>query len=1503
TILRSFLGNTLPDYMIPSYFVELESMPMTSSGKVDRKALPAPDMAQLASGTVYVAPRNAVENQLVEIWQQVLGRDQIGVEDNFFSLGGHSLRAIRVVSLIRQALSVEIRLSEIFANPTIAALSERVIAESKVNFKTLASIPRVKESADYALSNAQRRLWVIDQMSETAEAHAAYNMPATLRLRGDLDIAALERVFELLFARHESLRTRFRDGRQVIVPATPYQLPQRDCRGMGAEAIKALVEAHALRAFDLALDSLLQLELLQLEAGEYLLLFNMHHIISDGWSLDVLVREMTTLYEAIKQGFKEPLSVLPALKIQYKDYAAWQNELLKSESAEAIRAFWLNQLSKEDGMLPTLELPSDYARPTLKTYNGATLNKVIPAEVLNGLNALCQTQGATLFMGLTALVKSLIYRYTGQEDILIGTPVAGRAHPDLHDQIGFYINTVVLRNRLRGEDSFETLLNAVKTNTLAAFEHEAYPFDRLVEDLDLPRDLSRSAVFDVMLALQNNEQSELRFGDVALSVEGAATGISKFDLTFDFVETAEGLLIALEYNTDLFKSDRIARMAEHLLTLLGSVLHDPKAAIGALNLLPAAEKQQLLHDFNDTAAEYPKDKTIVQLFEEQVAKTPDQTAVVFGTRTLSYRELNEQSNQLAHYLRDTYNIRPDDIVALQLERSEWMLIAIMGVLKSGAAYLPIGPDLPKARTVYLLQDSQAKLLLTDASTQDNAQGLKTELPELSIENIGSDLIESAPKGNPEIIGGPEHLAYIIYTSGSTGQPKGVMIEQRSLVNLVTFATQVCGFGSSDRVLQSAAYTFDTSVEEIFATLVCGATLYVINREILLSTPEFLAYLDENQISILEQTPAMLATLNKADLKYVKTIITGGDAADKSDALHYSRGRQYFNSYGPTECTVAVSTYLAGSERLEELTAIPIGKPNANTEILILGDNHQLMPIGIAGELCVSGVCLARGYLNNPELTAEKFMPHPFKVGERMYKTGDLARWLPDGNIEFLGRKDFQLKIRGNRVETGEIEQVLLSHEAVQSCAVVGLEFNGVKELAAYLMAKPETTLPDATILRSFLGNTLPDYMIPSYFVALESMPMTSSGKVDRKALPAPDSSAMHTGTKYVAPRNAVEIQLVEIWEQVLGREQIGVEDNFFNLGGHSLRAIRLSTEISKLSGQNIPLRMIFQYPTIAELSAKISGFKDVFHSEGICYNPDAPKILFAFPPFAGLAVFYQEMAALIPDYAWYCFDFLESDNRLELYYQQIKRQQPEGPYCMFGHSAGGVLAYEMARYLESKGETVSDVIFADSAIQLEAWGFDLRNYMDFYSENPDNDPIMQQYVHLLEDADFYKKMEIHLTKYNQFLSDLQLDMPIRSNIHQMVAQRNIENNIDDSKVNFDWSAQTTGSFFVYPAVGEHSVMFDAKHIEFNVLQLKFILAQIHQPQDELMNFPDADLLNREGHASLQYIGFAGDEFSEPIPEEMLSLEDLIEQHKALHTELLRLLQQKDLMTQAYDRSN
>jgi fengycin family lipopeptide synthetase D len=849
-------------------------------------------------------------------------------------------------------------------------------------------------------------------------------------------------------------------------------------------------------------------------------------------------------------------------------------------------------------MLPTLELPSDYPRPTIKTYNGATLNTIIPAETLTGLLALCQGQGATLFMGLTALVKSLLYRYTGQEDMLIGTPVAGRAHPDLHDQIGFYINTVVLRNRLKGEDSFETLLNTVKTNTLAAFENETYPFDRLVEDLDLPRDLSRSAVFDVMLVLQNNEQSELRFGDVVLSIEGAATGISKFDLTFSFVETGEGLLMGLEYNTDLFKSDRIGRLAEHLQTLLNSVLLDPRAAIGGLNLLPEQERNLLLYDFNDTAADYPKDKTIVQLFEEQVEKTPDKVAVVFEGRTLSYRELNEQSNQLGHYLRDTYHIRPDDIVAIQLERSEWMVVAILGILKSGGAYLPIELDLPGARVAYMLEDSAAKVLLTDEQTWAVSSGQASLLPVLRVDQIDSDCFH-----NPGAINNSWNLAYVIYTSGSTGQPKGVLIEHQSVINLIFgFKYKVFDqYGVRLSTALLASYSFDASIKMLLSSPLLGYALHIIPNALKKDVGQLVDYLSQNKIEVFDCTPTLFNLMLEGGLSGIKAhelknILVGGEALAMSSLNKFysieALGEVAIsNVYGPTEATVNTTFSVLTKSTYTRHQFVPIGKPLPNYEVLVLSPENEILPIGIAGELLIGGTGLARGYLNMPDLTAEKFIPHPFKVGERLYKTGDLARWLPDGNIEFLGRIDHQLKNRGYRIEAGEIEQALLEHPSVQSCVVVGYAFEQGKELVAYFVLKPETTLPDAAILRSFLGNTLPDYMIPSYFVSMESLPMTSSGKVDRKALPAPEMAQLASGTVYVAPRNALEAQLVEIWQQVLGRDQIGVEDNFFNLGGHSLRAIRVVSIVRQNISVEIKLSEVFAHPTIAGLVESVEALR------------------------------------------------------------------------------------------------------------------------------------------------------------------------------------------------------------------------------------------------------------------------------------------------------------------------
>ncbi|MCB0564418.1 MAG: amino acid adenylation domain-containing protein [Phaeodactylibacter sp.] len=1178
--LRSFLRQSLPDYMIPSYFVVLDVFPLTNSGKVNRKALPAPDNANLAAGTTYVAPHTLTQQTLAAIWEKILGRSPIGILDNFFSIGGHSLRAIRAAALIQQHFGVKIKLSEVFAYPTITELGRLIESKDTVLLKP---IEPTAEQPTYALSNAQRRLWVLDQLEENL---TAYNIPAALRLAGRLDTAALERAFALLFERHEILRTRFvavnGEGRQVVDPAGGFKLPMQDARAWSEEQIREHIQAHAGRVFDLENERLLQVELLQMGAEEWLLLFNMHHIISDGWSMEVLVREWSRLYEACRQGVAEPLAQLPPLPIQYKDYAAWQNNLLEAdETLHGLRAYWQGQLAD----LPTLELPEDYPRPAVKTYNGASLQQLFSLEITRQLQALSREQGATLFMTLTALVNVLLYRYTNQTDIVLGTPSAGRTHPDLHDQIGFYVNTLVLRTQLEGEQSFTALLEQVKATALAAFEHELYPFDRLVEELDIPRDMSRSAVFDMMIVLQNNEQSRLELGDVAIEFEPVQADISKFDLTFSFAENEAGLAVEINYNTDLFRADRIERMFEHLETLMQSVLQAPGHPIEQLDILPEAEKALLLHAFNDTGADYPADKTIADLIEEQVERTPDNIAVVFEDRELTYRELNARANGVAHYLRDTYATQPDDVIALQLERSEWMIIAILGVLKAGAAYLPIAPDAPTARVRYMLQDSRAKALLTDEATY----AVTKQLEQIVAVEVIQEM-DTAGRPPLTVDHSPSNLAYIIYTSGSTGQPKGVMIEHQSFLNFHThydleyhISTLTCN------------YVFDVSVMEILSALLSGSQLVIPSAEVVLNPERYAAFLYRHKISHAYLHPMHLEQIGNAlaehNTVYLNRLLIG------VEPIHYDTIKWYqeediqiINGYGPSETTICASMYPVSKDQEKCLAKLSIGRPLSNICIYILDKEGRLQGLGLTGELCISGAGLARGYLNNPELTAEKFTPHPFQPGERLYRTGDLARWLPDGNIEFLGRIDHQLKIRGYRIEAGEVEQALLAHPAIQSAVVVGHDFEHGTELAAYLAPASGQVIPELSALRSFLAESLPDYMIPSHFVALEALPLTTSGKVNRRALPVPNASGLATGTAYVAPRNAVEKQLVQIWSKILGRDQIGIHDNFFHLGGHSLRAIRCVSLIHQKLSVEIGLSDFFARPTIAALSEKINQF-------------------------------------------------------------------------------------------------------------------------------------------------------------------------------------------------------------------------------------------------------------------------------------------------------------------------
>lgn len=1178
--LRSYLSEELPDYMVPTYFVELAALPLTPSGKVNRLALPEPTANSLASSVNFVAPRTRTEAILVRIWEKVLQTTEISIHDNFFNLGGHSLRAIRLVSFIQQELSIAIKLSEIFTYPTIATLATQLAGKSE---KNLAAIEPIDIQEHYALSNAQRRLWLVDQMEE---GQTVYNMPMVLRLKGKLNLKALRIAIEKLVDRHENLRTNIitieGQPRQLIHEVGQFDLRITPWNGNRKEDLSEYILNFAQRPYDLVKDVLFRLELVQLDSKEQLLLFNMHHILFDGWSTQILLKELGYLYET---HIHETASLLPALSIQYKDYAAWQSNLLKEgELMEDLRNYWLQKLAPSEEGIPVLELPADYARPAIQTYNGSIITKTLAPKVLKGLEKLSQSAGATLFMSLTALVKVLLYRYSKQRDILVGTPAAGRVHPDLDNQLGFYVNMLVLRDYVGEGMSFMDFLKGVKQTNLEAIEHEFYPYDHLVEDLDLVRDRSRSPLFDVMVIFQNADPSALNFDQVKVNLETVDWQTSKYDLSFGFSTDNKGLTIDIEYNTNIYKADRVHRMFDHLECLIESVLADAQQSIEQLAILPATERQLIVQDFATAQSNYDFDKTIHQLFEEQVVKTPNKIAVVFEGKELSFRVVNEKANQVAHYLKTKHNIQPDDIIALQVERSEWMVIALLGIMKAGGAYLPLATDYPTSRTAFMLQDSAARLLLTDAITTEAAQtAFKDSLPVVAVEKA-----QHSNKENPKNSSTCHNLAYIIYTSGSTGQPKGVLLEHRGVANMLLSQIEDLAVTAKDNTLLFAPYTFDASVPELFMGLCMGAKLVIANRKSLLSVEVFKDLMHQHQITLADIPPTYLAVLDEAALEKVRLLITAGEAAISKDVQKYSSQLQYVNIYGPTENSVVSSSFKIPAT-YEIGQSVPIGRPIANSSTLILDEQLQLVPIGVAGEIVLGGVGLARGYLNNPSLTKSKFIPHPFETGERLYRTGDLGRWLADGNIEFLGRIDHQLKIRGHRIEAGEIEDRLLQHPTIQSAVVIGKTINGTKDLVAYLVAKENKSLSVAD-LRNYLGEGLPDYMIPAYFVELEALPLTSHDKVNRKALPTPDVSNTLTSTDYTAPKSEMEILLVKTWEEVLRRPQIGIHDNFFHIGGDSIKALQISGRLGA-QGYALPIKELFLQPTIAQLAFSVTTKK------------------------------------------------------------------------------------------------------------------------------------------------------------------------------------------------------------------------------------------------------------------------------------------------------------------------
>jgi amino acid adenylation domain-containing protein len=1196
--LRAHLKQRLPDYMLPAAFVALDALPLTPNGKVDRRALPAPERDQIGRRAAFESPRTPTEEMLVGIWAQVLGVEQVSVHDSFFELGGHSLLATQVISRVRQAFQVELPLRALFEAPTAALLAGRIETLRRETCGLLAPpIVPVAREGEIPLSFAQQRLWFLDQWQP---GNAFYNVSNAVRFTGLLDVAALEQSFQHVIARHEVLRTTFAapEGRpvQVIAPALSLKLPLIDLRRLsevaGQVLVRRLATQEAQHSFDLTYGPLIRAILLQLSAQEHVLLLTMHHIVSDGWSTGVLIRELATLYQAFSIG---ETASLPDLCIQYADFALWQREWLRGEVLERQLAYWKEQLRTAPA---ALELPTDRPRPPVQTFRGATHSFVLPESLTEALEKLSRRQEVTLFMTLLAAFKTLLSRYTGQADVVVGSPIANRNRREIEDLIGFFVNVLALRTDFAGNPTFRELLGRVREVTLGAHAHQDLPFEMLVEELRPERDLSRTPLFQVLFALQNAPRSAVELPGLTLHPLEVGGTTARFDLALSMVGADRGLRGVLEYNTDLFDAVTIDRLVGHFRTLLEGIVATPERLdqrISDLPFLTQSEQHRTLVAWNDTQTGYSHKRCLHELFETQVARRPDAVAVVWENEHVTYRELNRRANQLAHYVRGL-GVEREVLVGLCVERSVEMIVGILGVYKAAGAYLPIDPAYPQERLAWMLSDAQAPLLLTQQSLASRLSSPLLPTPySLLLLDADWDAIAQKSDRNPVSGATPESLAYVIYTSGSTGRPKGVLLAHRGLTNVSAAQIQTFALKPGDRVLQFASLSFDASIFEICMALRTGATLCLGTRESLLPGPGLGRFLQDYQVTVATLTPSALAALSFKDLSNLRIINVAGEACSAELVTRWGKGRNFFNLYGPTEGTI----WTTAAECDAGGSSPPIGRPIANTRVYILDPHLHPLPVGVPGELCIGGVGLARGYLNRPELTAEKFVPAPpltflpgdemptrqgGRGGERLYRTGDLARYLPDGNIEFLGRIDHQVKLRGFRIELGEIEAALGRHPLVRE-AVVLLREDGLqgRQLVAYVVARDgQAPAPDE--LRRSLQQKLPQYMLPSVFVTLDALPLTSSGKVDRRQLPAPDQTRPQLETAFVPPRTPTEQTLSGIWAEILGLEQVGVHDDFFDLGGHSLLATQVASRVRATFQVELPLQDLFETPTVAGLA-------------------------------------------------------------------------------------------------------------------------------------------------------------------------------------------------------------------------------------------------------------------------------------------------------------------------------
>ncbi|MGE5458644.1 MAG: non-ribosomal peptide synthetase, partial [Methanococcaceae archaeon] len=1311
-------------------------------------------------------------------------------------------------------------LPDIFEFPTIVQLADIINRRKNPAMKDMAPL----EKADYYdVSHAQRRLWILDRVEKKS---IAYNIPAVYHITSALDINALQMAFISIIQKYESLRTYFIeiDGepKQAILDEVDFAIDVIDVN-INQDFVndsKELILKAITAPFNLEKAPLIKVTLLKHKTNEeYILIINIHHIVLDEWSINILAENLVLFYEHYSGARKiTDEKIFAPSAIQYKEYAYWHNQQLEVNESDSNehKKYWLDQFH---GPVQSLDLPSDYSRPKTQTFEGKTNSFTLSEQLSEGLRKLSAESNTTLFVTTLALFNVLFSKYTKQNDIVIGTPIANRDHQDIQDQIGFFLNTLALRNQFSNEENFKSVLNKIKENTLKAFSHQMYPFDLLIDELQLPRDLSRSPLFDVMLISQtpadgdNSESSGLELKTIEFEYP-----ISKFDLSISYFEDGKSVKYFFEYNTALFKKERIENMFNHFAALVVSILENEDKPISQLSIVSEKEKAALLN-MSGGCNKILGHRSVVELIEKQVCLFKDNQAVIFKRNKLTFKELNSKVNQIAHFLIESQKIVPGQYICVMLDRSEWSVITMLAVLKSGGVYVPVDPNYPKNRIDYILLNSGSKILITSEKYENIASFDKENI--LTVEKMelnSSDFSEDNP--NIDLSSDQNAAAYIIYTSGSTGEPKGVLGTHKCLLNLIEWQSELIESGL--KTLQFAPHSFDVSVQEMLFSLASAGKLYMIENDMRYKMSMIAEMIEKEEIEILTMPYSALNLFlgeldNINQLKSLKHIITSGEQpfinSSIKKLLNTYPAIQFHNQYGPSETHVVTSYTLCGQN--DELQAkIPVGRPINNTQIFLLDKEMRFVPAGLPGDLYIGGYNVANGYINNIPLTNERFIQNPFGTG-RLYKSGDIARWDYNGCLEFLGRDDGQVKVRGYRIELGEIESCTLKYPGLKEAAVKLFDDGDSKEIALYYTSVNEI---DIQALKEFMTLQLPAYMIPGYFIKRDNLPRTQSGKIDLRALPDPDHNENQFLSAFIEPEGETEIIIAEVWKEILHREKISAHDNFFEIGGNSIKAIQVMSKVQKRLKKKTFLNLIFQQPTIQKMASIIIGTDERLknlETDLILLNQGQEKKVFFLPPGIGYSFAYLEYAKYFEEYTVYGLNFIESDSPAKSAANTLSSLQKDGKFFLFGHSAGGNMAYDVALELEKQGRQVGGIILLDSYRQLEVIEWSSDQYL--------NDAILyieQNHAEFLDEEikdAALKKIVAYRTYLNARSEEGLLNCPILQ-IEATDAIVNFNHNISRRA----WDELTTG-FEVFEGAGGHMDMLKQPNLETNALLTKKLL--------------------------------------------------------------------------------